>query len=134
MFLDQLGQMEGLFSPGGWVLALLLLAAGFPALLLFGGHRRSGGRQTGRPLFHQPALYRGVGGQLFLCALRRRYGFDGAPATGEDWMNWIPFTAILVTPSRLLLGQIPLWMGVCSLGLTVLCALALLWVSEKCTG
>ena len=51
--------------------------------------------------------------------------------TGEDWMNWIPFTAILVTPSRLLLGQIPLWMGVCSLGLTVLCALALLWISGK---
>lgn len=130
LFLDQLGQMEGLFSPGGWALALLLLAAGF---LLYCSLAAIGGAAAGKPedLSSTNLLFTLALVVSFFCVLYGG-GMDlMGSGTGEDWMNWIPFTAILVTPSRLLLGQIPLWMGVCSLGLTVLCALALLWVSGK---
>lgn len=130
LFLDQLGQIEGLFSPGGWVLALLLLAAGF---LLYCSLAAIGGAAAGKPedLSSTNLLFTLALVASFFCVLYGG-GMDlMGSGTASDWMNWIPFTAILVTPSRLLLGQIPLWMGACSVGLTVLCALALLWVSGK---
>lgn len=132
LFLDHLGQMDGLFSPAGWILALLLLAAGF---LLYCSLAAIGGAAAGKPedLSSTNLLFTLALVVSFFCVL---YGggmglVDSGADPAGDWMNWIPFTAILVTPSRLLLGQIPLWMGACSLALTVLCALALLWVSGK---
>ncbi len=132
LFLDQLGQMDGFFSPGGWVLALLLLAAGF---LLYCSLAAIGGAAAGKPedLSSTNVLFTLALIISFFCVL---YGggmelMDSGAGAAGDWMNWIPFTAILVTPSRLLLGQIPLWMGACSLGVTLLCSAALLWLSGK---
>ena len=34
------------------------------------------------------------------------------------WYDFVPYTAILVTPARLLMGQIPVWAGLVSVLLT----------------
>lgn len=130
LFLDSLGQLEGVFSPGGWILALLLLAGGF---LLYCSLAAIGGAVAGKPedLSSTNLLFTMALVVSFFCVL---YGGGMTllgSGSGEDWMNWIPFTAILVTPSRLLLGQVPLWVGACSLALTLLCSLLLLWLAGR---
>ena len=131
LFLDGLGEMDGLFSPGGWILALLLLAAGF---FLYCSLAAIGGAVAGKPedLSSTNLLFTMALVISFFCVLYGG-GMDlmNAGSGGMDWMNWVPFTSILITPSRLLLGQIPLWMGACSLLLTVVCSLLLLWLAGR---
>ena len=51
-------------------------------------------------------------------------GMDGMTSSAR-WLDYVPFTAILVTPSRVLLGQTSLMGGLVSLVLVVVCAGAL---------
>ena len=48
-------------------------------------------------------------------------GMDGMTSSAR-WLDYVPFTAILVTPSRVLLGQTSLLGGLVSLALVVVCA------------
>ena len=48
-------------------------------------------------------------------------GMDGMTSSAR-WLDYVPFTAILVTPSRVLLGQTSLLGGLVSLALVVACA------------
>jgi ABC-type Na+ efflux pump permease subunit len=47
------------------------------------------------------------------------------------WLDFVPFTAILVTPARVLLGNVPLWQGAVTLAIVMLTAAALCVLAGK---
>lgn len=117
-----LGGVSGLLSPAGCVLAVLILFAGF---LLYCTLAAVGGSLAGKPedLQSSNMLFTLILVVSFFCALYG--GMNGSDGFG--WLDAAPFTAILVTPSRLLLGAVTPLMGAVSLLLIlVFCGLAVL--------
>ena len=111
------------------VLAALILLAGF---LLYCALAAVGGSLAGKPEELQSAnmLFTLILVVSFFCALYS--GLNGAEGFG--WLDAVPFTAILVTPSRLLLCSVPPVMGAVSLLLTLaLGALAVLLAGKVYT-
>ena len=82
------------------------------------------GRLTG--LFSVPAMLEAAGlllaGFLLYCSLSAFAGGMDGMTSSARWLDYVPFTAILVTPSRVLLGQTSLLGGLVSLALVVVCA------------
>lgn len=111
--------LAGMFTPMGIVLALLILIGGF---LLYCALASVGGSLAGKQedLSSTNMLFALALVVSFLCCI-----YQGALAGGAvtAWLNYVPFTAILVTPSQVLLGLIPLWQGLISLGIVLLSAL-----------
>ena len=121
--------VSGLLSPVSCVLAALILLAGF---LLYCALAAVGGSLAGKPEELQSAnmLFTLILVVSFFCGLYS--GLNGAEGFG--WLDAVPFTAILVTPSRLLLGSVPPVMGAVSLLLTLaLGALAVLLAGKVYT-
>lgn len=121
--------VSGLLSPAGCVLAVLILLAGF---LLYCALAAVGGSLAGKPEDLQSAnmLFTLILVVSFFCALYA--GLSGTE--GFSWLDAVPFTAILVTPSRLLLGNVTPAMGAVSLLLTLLlCGLAVLLAGKVYT-
>lgn len=120
-FLDFLTQTLKFFSPLHLLIALLLIAAGFLLYCSFAG---IAGSFASKPeelsstiqLFQLVLVFSFLA-VTFLCSRG-----NGMPA-GPMWYDFVPFTAILITPARLLMDLIPLWTGLASLGLTALLAL-----------
>lgn len=112
--LNMLSGVSGLLSPAGCVLAVLILLAGF---LLYCALAAVGGSLAGKPedLSSANMLFTLVILVSFFCALYG--GLSGSE--GFSWLDAVPFTAILITPSRLLLGTVPPAMGAVSLLLTL---------------
>ena len=53
----------------------------------------------------------------FLAALYS--GGLGVMSPSSMWLNWVPFTAVMIVPGRILLGQIPLWQAYGSLAVVL---------------
>lgn len=107
--LDSFGAMaEGMFSVGGVILALLLLLSG---MLLYCALAGIGGAIAGKSedlSSTNVAFTMILIASFFACLLAG--GLDsGGDAAG--WLDWIPFTAIMVTPARVLLGSVSLLKG-----------------------
>ena len=64
--------------------------------------------------------YRRLVANSFLCCMFAG-DMDGMTSSAR-WLDYVPFTAVLVTPSRVLLGQTSLMGGLVSLVLVVACA------------
>jgi ABC-type Na+ efflux pump permease subunit len=47
------------------------------------------------------------------------------------WMNYVPFTAVMSTPARVLLGQVPVYTALISLVLTLAVALLAVLAAGK---
>ncbi len=129
-FFDYLGKTMSLFSPLHLLIALLIIAGGF---LLYCSLAGVAGSFASKPEELSSAL------QIFQLVLVISFfivlmgvlkGGAGSPDR-VMWYDFVPFTAILVTPSRLLMGQIPLWVGLISLGLTALLALLITYFAGK---
>lgn len=115
----------------GWLLAMLagfgvscgltagLLLAGF---LLYCSLSAIGGSMAGKAedLSSTNVLFSLVLVASFFCCMFAG-GMDGMTSSAR-WLDYVPFTAILVTPSRVLLGQTSLLGGLVSLALVVVCA------------
>ena len=56
---------------------------------------------------------------------------NGEMAYGARWFDFVPFTSILITPSRLLLGKIGLIPGIASLAVTVLLSLIFIVIAGR---
>jgi ABC-type Na+ efflux pump permease subunit len=68
----------------------------------------------------------------FLCTLYAGGGLsEGQMSSSAGWLNWIPFTAILVTPSRVLLGELSTVGALASLGIVLVTALLLVMLAGK---
>ncbi len=56
---------------------------------------------------------------------------DGEMSVGAKWYDFVPFTATLLTPSRVLLGFANLWTGLASLAITLLLSLGFILFAGK---
>ena len=108
--LKGVGRLTGLFSVPAMLEAAGLLLAGF---LLYCSLSAIGGSSTN-------VLFALVLVASFFCCMFAG-GMDGMTSSAR-WLDYVPFTAILVTPSRVLLGQTSLLGGLVSLALVVVCA------------
>lgn len=119
-FFDGLSVFSGMFSLPGIILALLMVFAGF---LLYCSIAAIGGSIAGKPedLSSTNVLFVMILIISFFCTLYAG-GIEGI-GTGSGnsaWLNWVPFTSIMVTPSRILLGEVSLTEGVISLAIVLL--------------
>ncbi|MDD6815023.1 MAG: ABC transporter permease [Firmicutes bacterium] len=107
--LESFGSMtEGMFSAGGVVLALAMLLTG---MLLYCSLAGIGGAIAGKPedLSSTNVMFTLILiGSFFACLLSG--GLDGS-GNAAGWMDWLPFTAVMVTPARIVLGTISLAKG-----------------------
>lgn len=107
--LESFGSMtEGMFSAGGVVLALAMLLTG---MLLYCSLAGIGGAIAGKPedLSSTNVVFTLILiGSFFACLLAG--GLDGSGDV-SGWMDWLPFTAVMVTPARIVLGTISLAKG-----------------------
>lgn len=125
---ESFSEVSGVFSATGILLAILMIFAGF---LLYCSLSAIGGAIAGKAedlsstnmLFVMALLI------SFFCTLYAG-GMDGMSSTAT-WLNWVPFTAILVTPSRLLLGTVSILQGLLSLGIVLLAALLIMWLAGR---
>lgn len=116
--LKGVGRLTGLFSVPAMLEAAGLLLAGF---LLYCSLSAIGGSMAGKAedLSSTNVLFSLVLVASFFCMFAG--GMDGMTSSAR-WLDYVPFTAILVTPSRVLLGQTSLLGGLVSLALVVVCA------------
>ena len=114
--LKGVGRLTGLFSVPAMLEAAGLLLAGF---LLYCSLSAIGGSMAGKAedLSSTNVLFSLVLVASFFCCM-----FAGGMTSSARWLDYVPFTAILVTPSRVLLGQTSLLGGLVSLALVVVCA------------
>lgn len=124
------GILDGMFTPSGIILSLLIVVSG---CLLYCSLASIGGALAGKQEDLQSTNI------LFTMALVISFMvviFGGnLMTTGEmatsGWMNFIPFTSVLITPSRVLLGDVSILVGIASLAITlVFCALIMLFAGK----
>ena len=115
--LKGVGRLTGLFS-----VPAMLEAAGLAGFLLYCSLSAIGGSMAGKAedLSSTNVLFSLVLVASFFCCMFAG-GMDGMTSSAR-WLDYVPFTAILVTPSRVLLGQTSLLGGLVSLALVVVCA------------
>ncbi len=108
-----------LFTPGGFLIAVLMIMAGF---LLYCSLAAIGGSfaSTKEEAASANSSFTLILVASFLITLTG----GGMSSSGTPvWMVLVPFTAILVTPGAAILGTMPTWLLLVGLGLTVLLAL-----------
>lgn len=123
LLMESFGAMtRGMFSVGGIVMTLLMILAG---MLLYCSLAGIGGAISGKPedLSSANVMFTLILVASFFACLAAG-GLNGL-SDGAGWMDWIPFTAVLVTPSRVLLGSVSLLKGFGCLLVILAVALAL---------
>lgn len=123
MLLESFGEMtQGMFSIGGILMTLLLILAG---MLLYCSLAGIGGAVAGKPedLSSANIMFTLILVASFFACLAAG-GLNGL-AGGAAWLDWIPFTSVMVTPSRVLLGSVSLLKGFGCLLVILVVALAL---------
>jgi len=116
---ESVGSIEGLFTPAGIVVAAAIMLGGFLlycALAAVGGAMASKQEELASTnvLFTMALII-----SFFVCIYG---GVMRSSAVAAAWVDWVPFTAILATPARVLLGQITPLAGLLSLALILICA------------
>ncbi len=127
-FFDLLGSMSGLFTPAGFALAVAILIAGF---LMYCALASIGGAMAGKPedLSVTNILFTIVlVGSFFACIFT---GESAGMVSKSPILGYIPFTAILVAPSRVLLGDMTIAQGLLSLGLIAAFAFVLVLIAGR---
>lgn len=127
---DTFGELSGMFTFSGVALALLMLAAG---LLLYCSLAAVGGALAEKPEDLSST------NMLFILVLLFSFfavmfsgGMDAdVPWAAATWQILVPFTAVMITPTKILLGSIPAWEALLSAALVVLAAVAITWIAGK---
>jgi len=118
--LKSLGDMtEGMFSIGGIILALLMIAAG---MLLYCALAGIGGAIAEKPedLSSTNIMFTLVLVASFFACLMAG-GLEGIES-GAPWLDWVPFTSIMITPARIMLGGVSLIKGIACFGVVLITA------------
>lgn len=126
---EQTEILHSLFSPAGIVLSVLIMLSGF---LLYCSLAAIGGALASKQEDLQSTNL------LFTMALVVSFMavlFGGGLMSGDTasaaWQNWIPFTAVLITPSRVLTGDISIISGTMSLAVVLSFFALLLYFSGR---
>lgn len=120
-------QGAGMFSTARVCLAVLILLAGFfmyCAIFSIGGALASRTEDLGSSNSIFTLL-------LVASYLLTLFGGEGGVASGAMWMDILPFTAVLSTPARMLLGQVSIPMGILSLALILAVMLGAVLLAGK---
>ena len=128
-FLSLISKGANLFTPLSIILSVLMVVLGF---LLFCSLSAIGGALASKQedLSSTNALFSMALVISFLLTLYSG-GIDSMGASAAAWLNFVPFTAVLVTPSRILLGQIDSIEAVISILITALsCGLFMLLAAK----
>ena len=116
---DSFGAFSGMFTASAIVVALLVLISGF---LLYCALAAVGGAVASKPedLSSTNLLFIFTLVISFYCVLAFGGGFSSGGFTNITWLNWIPFTAIMIVPSRVLMGEMSLWAAMGSFAVIML--------------
>ncbi|MBR4691722.1 MAG: ABC transporter permease [Oscillospiraceae bacterium] len=122
-FFDMLGEASGLFTLPGVLLAAAIILAGF---LMYCAIGSIGGALASKPedlgscnsLFTLLLL-----ASFFLTMFGENSSGSRSLVANAAWMNYVPFTAVMSTPARALLGQVSVYTALISLVLTLAVAL-----------
>lgn len=127
-FWETLGNVSGMFTLPEILLTVGTVIAGF---ILYCSLAALGGALAEKPedLSSTNMLFSMALVISFLCTIYDG-GMEGVDAQSA-WLAWIPFTAVLSVPGKLLLGAMPLWQGAGSLALTVLTALLIAYAAGR---
>ena len=103
---------EGMFSPINCILAVIVIILG---MLLYCSLAGIGGAMASKAedLSSANMMFTLVLVVSFLATL---YG-GGMEGTSNPILDWIPFTAVMVTPANALLGNIPVWQTLAVIGI-----------------
>ena len=116
---DALALLDGMFTPGGIVLALLLMLSG---CILYCSLASIGGAAAGKQedLQSTNMLFTMSLVVSFMAVVFGGNLFETGEMANAAWMHFVPFTAVLITPSQVLLGNVSPLLGLLSLALTLL--------------
>ena len=130
LFFDSLSEFQGVLTVPGILLAVVMMVSGF---FLYCSLSAIGGSAAGKPedLSSTNVVFTTVLIVSFLAALYA--GGIGSMDSGAfaKWLDFVPFTSILVTPSRIMLGEVSLGMGVVSLLLVLIVSVLCLLLAGK---
>jgi ABC-type Na+ efflux pump permease subunit len=129
-FFGMLGAASGLFTLPNILIAVVLILAGF---LMYCAIASVGGAMASKPedlgscnsIFTLLLLV-----SFFLTMFGENSGSRSIVANAM-WMNYVPFTAVMSTPARVLLGQVPVYTALISLVLTLAVALLAVLAAGK---
>ena len=129
-FFDFLGTVMSFYSPVRIIIALLIIAAGF---LLYCSLAGLAGSFASKPeeLAASMQIFQLVLIASYLVVLLTSLRNISSASTGIEWYDFVPFTAMMVTPVRLLMGVVPVWAGLVCLLLTAGLALLVTYLAGK---
>ena len=129
-FFDFLGTVMRFYSPIRIIIALLIIAAGF---LLYCSLAGLAGSFASKPeeLAASMQIFQLVLIASYLVVLLTSLRNISSASTGIEWYDFVPFTAMMVTPVRLLMGVVPVWAGLVCLLLTAGLALLVTYLAGK---
>ena len=130
LFFDSLSEFQGVLTVPGILLAVVMMVSGF---FLYCSLSAIGGSAAGKPedLSSTNVVFTTVLIVSFLAALYA--GGIGSMDSGAfaKWLDFVPFTSILVTPSWIMLGEVSLGMGFVSLLLVLIVSVLCLLLAGK---
>ncbi|MBD5531882.1 MAG: ABC transporter permease [Lachnospiraceae bacterium] len=128
-FFDLLGNVSGMFTVPGVILALLMVIGAFA---LYCGLAAIGGSLASKPedLSSTNGLFTLVLIVSFFAVISSGAVTGNMPET-VAWYDYVPFTSILVTPSRVLLGYVSIPTACISLALVLACVVLCLAAAGK---
>lgn len=128
-FFDLLGDMSGMFTVPGVILALLMVIGAFA---LYCGLAAIGGSLASKPedLSSTNGLFTLVLIVSFFAVISSG-AVTGDMPEAAAWYDYVPFTSILVTPSRVLLGYVSIPTACISLVLVLACVVLCLAAAGK---
>ncbi len=127
-FMDMLGGIGGMLSPGGIAVALIMIATGF---LLYCSLAAIGGSMASKPedLSSTNIIFTlAVVASFFISMFA---GQSNGMVSTEKWLIYFPFTAILVTPGRAMTGIITVAEGIVSIVLVAVLAFVGIIIAGK---
>ncbi len=129
-FFSMLGAASGLFTLPNVLAAVLLILAGF---LMYCAIASVGGALASKPedLGSCNSIFTLLLLVSFFLTMFGESSSSRSFVSNAAWMNYVPFTAVMSTPARALLGQVPLYTALISLILTLAVALLAVLAAGK---
>lgn len=130
LFFDSLSEFQGVMTVPGILLAVVMMVSGF---FLYCSLSAIGGSAAGKPedLSSTNVVFTTVLIVSFLAALYAGGIGSMDSRAFAKWLDFVPFTSILVTPSRIMLGEVSLGMGFVSLLLVLIVSVLCLLLAGK---
>ena len=128
-FFDTLGEMKGIFSVHGVVIAILFACVGF---ILYCSLAAIGGAisEKAEDLSSNNMIFALILAISFCATIYTNPMYTGAVST-PAFLDYIPFTAILTVPGKVLLGDIEVWGAIVSLVVTAFTTFIISMIAGK---